>query len=196
MCNFFKNRKNDMHRAVPTRFTLKFADPFGHAGLHWFAGQLASAGCGDAIVDAGRPRLVVLEFERVSSSALKMILPAIEQVYAADATLRFVEVAPDLVCLREAAAYLGFTRQALARRALRRPGFPLAAHDGNPELFHLADVLCWARRTGRSAVTPALLDLAQTTRQVNLARQVAQFARWYVPARFRVPRFACERYGM
>jgi len=185
-----------MHRAVPTWFTLTFADPFGHAGMPSFTGHMVSAGCGDAIVDVSRPRLVVLEFERVSSAALKMILPAIEQVYAADATLRFVEVAPDLVCLREAAEYLGCTRQALARRALRRPGFPLAAHDGNPELFHLADVLRWARRTGRSTVTPALLDLALTTRQLNLARQVAQFAHWYVPMRFRVPRFACERYGM
>jgi hypothetical protein len=185
-----------MHRAVPTRFTLKFADRFGHARMPWFAGNLASAGCGDALVGAGKPGLVVLEFERTASASLRVVLQAIDQVFAADGTLRFVEAGPDLVCLREAAAYVGCTRQALARRALRRAGFPLAAHDGNPELFHLADVLRWARRTGRSTITPALLDLAQATRQVNLARQVAQFAHWYVPARFRVTRFGCERYGL
>jgi hypothetical protein len=196
--NFFKNRKNSMHIATPKRycFSLRFVDPERVAAAPWFLGMLASVGCMEVTAVMCEGRAVVLEFERVARSAERAILPVLEQVYRAVPELRFVEVAPDLVCLREAAVHAGCSRQNLRARALREPGFPLAAHGGNPELFHLADVLQWIRRTGRRAPAAAVLDLAVTARQINLARQLAQMPRGHVPARLRLSRFGMERYGL
>jgi hypothetical protein len=192
----FEKGEKSMYVATPLRFTLKFADPLGCAAWPGFDESLAAAGCGDAKRVVARRGCFALAFERTASAARPVVLKALGQVYAAGDNLRFVEAAPDLVCLREAAVYAGCSRQNLARPARRKCGFPLPAHDGNPELFHLSDVLRWLRRRNHYAVGAAALDLAMTTRQVNLARQLAQFNQWYVPVRWRVARFAMEPYGL
>ena len=44
-------------------------------------------------------------------------------------------------------------------------------HEGSSAVWHLADVLSWLRARGAYELDQALLDVALTTMQVNLAKQ-------------------------
>jgi hypothetical protein len=45
---------------------------------------------------------------------------------------------------------------------------PVSVYSGRPSLWHLADLLTWLRDKKCYPVSPNLLELAETNRQVNL----------------------------
>jgi lambda repressor-like predicted transcriptional regulator len=47
-------------------------------------------------------------------------------------------------------------------------------HEGSASIWHLADVLAWLHAKGTYQLEPGLAELAQVTRQINLARETAQ----------------------
>ena len=102
---------------------------------------------------------------------------ALADVRRAVPDARLIEAGPDLVGLTEISDLAGCSRQNLRKLSMNDATFPTAVHEGNPELFHLADVLAWLQGTGRAKVTARELEIAETTRQVNLAKQVGSLRR-------------------
>jgi hypothetical protein len=52
--------------------------------------------------------------------------------------------------------------------------FPLPVHEGSASVWHLADVLRWLAQRGSYDLDPALVDVAEVTMQVNLARSATR----------------------
>ena len=133
----------------------------------------------------GKRWRVSLEFEVEERSAFLAMSGAIAAVRRAKPGLHFVEALPDLVGLATVADFAGCSRQNLRMRSLMDPTFPLAAHEGHPELFHLIDLLDWARRRRHIPLPRELVDVAAVARELNLARQASGLAGWRSPDRVR-----------
>jgi predicted DNA-binding transcriptional regulator AlpA len=154
-------------------FTLKFAlgDPDGDPGR--FIDDLVAAGCDDAAVGIGVAGRIALQFSREARSASQAILGALRDVKRAIPEAALVEASPDFVGLTDVARILGCSRQNLRKLMLRHgPAFPAPVHDGNPAIWRLAKVLAWAQSRG-NPIDPALLDVARTAQQLNLAREMS-----------------------
>ena len=69
------------------------------------------------------------------------------------------------------------TRQNLRNLMLGyRSNFPLPVHEGSSTVWHLADMLDWLKVNVAYQLEPATLDVAKTTKQINLAKQARQIA--------------------
>ena len=155
-------------------FILKFAlpDPAQDPGI--LVAQLTESGCDDALLGIGRKGRIALDFTRTAASAIEAVTSAIADTMRAIPGARLVEAVPDVVGLTDIAELAGCSRQNARKIMLGGQAFPLAVHDGNPELFHLADVLAWLRDARAYDIDAKLFDVAQTNRQVNLARQLRE----------------------
>jgi hypothetical protein len=81
-----------------------------------------------------------------------------------------LEASPDLVGLSDLADIVGRTRQNMRKLLLTCDGSALApVHEGSSSMWHLAPVLTWLRSEKSYSVPEDLIDLAQTTMQINLA---------------------------
>ena len=78
-----------------------------------------------------------------------------------------VEAVPDLVGLTDVASIMGFSRQNM--RQLVVTGGPVPTHEGRPSLWHLTDMLRWLSEAKGYRVPEELAELAEATRQLNLA---------------------------
>jgi hypothetical protein len=151
-------------------FTLRFTLPTCDADMDELADALYGHGCDDALIGIGQPGRIGLDFCRAADTAREAVLSAIRDVRQAIPGAALVEVTPDLVGVAEVAAMFGCSRQNIRKLILSCPSTaPAPAHEGNSSLWHLAPLLHWLAREKRYEVSPALLDLADATMQVNLA---------------------------
>ena len=69
---------------------------------------------------------------------------------------------------------LGLTRQNMHKLMNKyRHSFPAPVHEGSTSIWRLAQVLSWLQDKGGYALEERLVELAQATMQVNLARDAA-----------------------
>ena len=138
--------------------------------------RLGEAGCDDALVGIGQPGRIALEFTRDADSAFSAVTSAIADVKRAIPSAKLIEAGPDLVGLTDIADVVGVTRQNMRKLAITNfRTFPTPVHDGSSALWHLVDVLGWMSKKGNAYnLEPGTLEVAATTKQLNLAKQVQQ----------------------
>ncbi|WP_198680237.1 helix-turn-helix transcriptional regulator [Cupriavidus agavae] len=123
----------------------------------------------------GIPGRVALMFTREADSARAAIISALANVRDAVHGARLVEATPDFVGLTDVADTVGVSRQNMRKLMTTHAGsFPLPVHEGAASVWHLADILRWLDERGSYDVDPALIEIADTTMQVNLARGAAR----------------------
>lgn len=158
-------------------FELAFAVPTA-IDVDALTERLGAAGCDDATVGVGRRGRVALLFAREADSATRAVLDAIRAVRRAVPDARLLEASPDLVGLTDVAGLLGVSRQNVRKLLLASAPMPPApVHGGTPTIWRLAKVLRWLREEKAYRVPAELLELAETTMQVNLAVGVADAER-------------------
>jgi hypothetical protein len=70
----------------------------------------------------------------------------------------------------EVAEFVGRTRQNIRKLLLTCAAYtPAPVHEGNPSLWHLADLLVWLKDQKSYSIQTDLMDLAWTNKQVNIA---------------------------
>jgi hypothetical protein len=151
-------------------FELSFALPPMDGDIDDLADLLYQSGCDDATLGVGLKGHVAMMFTRTAGSAREAMLSAIADVRRGIPEARLQEADPDLVGLSDAAELLGVSRQNVRKLVVDSSASPPApTHLGNPALWHLADLLRWLREVKRYRVDGRLVEVAETTRQVNLA---------------------------
>jgi hypothetical protein len=151
-------------------FELSFALPPMEGDIDDLVDLLYESGCDDATLGLGLKGHVAMMFTRTAASAREAVLSAIGDVRSAIPDARLEEADPDLVGLSDVAALLGVSRQNVRKLLMDSPTSPPApTHLGSPALWRLADLLRWLREVKRYRVDDKLIEVAETTRQVNLA---------------------------
>ena len=85
-----------------------------------------------------------------------------------------IEAAPDYVGLSDVADSVGVTRQNLRKLMLQHhASFPLPIHEGKAVMWHLSDMLQWLQQKMAYKVRESDLQLAEVTKQVNLAKTLS-----------------------
>lgn len=155
-------------------FTLKYRLPDEGADLDALAEQLGAGGCDDALLGLGQPGRLALEFSRDAASARQAVLSAMADVKAVIPDAQLVEASPDFVGLTDVAQVLGLSRQNMHKLMSKyRHSFPSPVHEGSTTIWRLAQVLSWLQARGSHQLEDSLIELAQATMQVNLARDAA-----------------------
>src|SRR5229473_6412586 len=89
-----------------------------------------------------------------------------------------LEVTPDFVGMTEVAEMLDVSRQNIQRLKQAHPfNFPTPVHEGNAAVWHLAHLLEWFKGRASYDIDQALLDVAHTAMQINLAKEAKQMER-------------------
>ncbi len=154
-------------------FTLKFSLPAGESNGELYIQKLAEAGCDDALIGIGQPGRIALQFSREANSANDAILSAIRDVKKAIPSTQLIEATPDLVGITDMAELLGFSRQNMRKLILKdNLSFPNPVHEGNPSIWHLANVLKWFEQDKQREVDAILMETAHTAMQVNLIKEI------------------------
>lgn len=154
-------------------FTLKFDLPDSKADPEQYVDALYAAGCDDAGLGVGQSGRIGLNFTREAKSAFAAVTSAIADVRRAIPGARLTEATPDLVGLTDIAEIIGCSRQNMRKLYLAHKAvFPPPVHEGNVALWHLAKVLIWFRVRGTYEVRDDLIEVSNTTMQVNLAGQL------------------------
>ena len=137
--------------------------------------EAPSRGCDDALVGIGRTGRIALRFSRVADSPWQAVTSALRDVRSALPGAALLEASPDFVGVTEVAVIVGRSRQNIRQLMLScGPSAPPPVHEGQPSIWHLADVLAWLRDSKRYAIADDLIAMAKTNMQLNLA--VAQRA--------------------
>ena len=157
-------------------FTLKFALPNLDDDPQSLLDSLFEAGCDDALVGIGKKGRIVLDFTRESNSAQAAIISACKQVQQAVPDAKLVEASPDLVGVSDIAEIMGCRRQNIQKLVSQRTkAFPIPVYESTQSLWHLAPVLEWYRTEQHKHVEPTLMDTANATLRINLAKENANF---------------------
>lgn len=153
-------------------FTLKYQLTGQDSDPDALVERLGAAGCDDALVGIGQPGRIALAFTREAPSAEVALRSALADVKRAIPASRLIEAAPDFVGLSDVAAIVGVSRQNMRKLMLTHSdSFPAPVHEGSAAIWHLADVLDWLSEKGGYAVDDRVLEIAQLTRGLNLARE-------------------------
>ncbi|TBR38893.1 MULTISPECIES: helix-turn-helix transcriptional regulator [Dyella] len=156
-------------------FTLKFQLPHEAADPESWIEALADAGCDDALVGVGQQGRIALDFARDAESAFVAVSSAVRDVQKAIPNAHLVEASPDFVGLTDVAEMAGFSRQNMRKLMTGHVAtFPVPVHEGNPSLWHLAPVLAWLAEHQQRPVDTRLLDVAQVTMALNIARDATR----------------------
>lgn len=156
-------------------FTLKYQLADHDCDHEQIVERLFEAGCDDATIGLGQPGRIALTFRRESADAWSAIYSALCDIKRAIASARLVEAGPDFVGLTEVADAAGVTRQNMRKLMLAHASqFPLPVHEGNPAVWHLSDVLLWLMSRGDYPIRGDLIDIAKSTKQVNLAKEARE----------------------
>lgn len=131
--------------------------------------RLATGGCDDAVAGAGTPGRLALSFDREADSATRAVTSAVHDVRAALPGATLLDASPDVVGLTDIARLVGRSRQNMRKLLLDSRGAPAPLHEGSSAVWHLAPVLAWLRDEKAYPASDDLLELAQTTMQLNLA---------------------------
>lgn len=84
-----------------------------------------------------------------------------------------VEAGPDFVGLTDVAELAGVSRQNMRKLMLSHAiDFPPPEHEGSASVWHLADILDWLNERGGYDINPGVIDVARSTKQINLAKEV------------------------
>ena len=158
-------------------FTLKYqlsAQDCDHENI---VERLGAAGCDDALVGIGQPGRIALEFVREAETAKAALFSALADVKRAVSSAKLIEASPDFVGLTDVAEIVGVSRQNMRKLMMNHAtSFPAPVHEGSAAVWHLADVLSWLQTKGGYLLTPAVIEIAATTMQINLAKQALQIA--------------------
>jgi len=158
-------------------FTLKYQLSAPDDNLDEIAERLGAGGCDDALAGVGLPGRLALMFTREAPSARNAILSALADVRRIAPDARLIEATPDFVGLSDVAEAVGVTRQNMRKLMVSHSAsFPVPVHDGAASVWHLADVLAWLAERGNYNLDPTLVEIANTTMQVNLARSASRLA--------------------
>lgn len=151
-------------------FSLRFDASAVDCSLEECVERLAASGCDDAIVGIGIPGRIALDFTRAAKSADDAVLSAISDVHEALPQARLIEAAPDFVGYTDVAELVGKSRQNMRKLLLscRQPG-PIPIHEGASAVWHLSPVLRWLRDEKAYSIERQLIELADTTLNVNVA---------------------------
>jgi predicted DNA-binding transcriptional regulator AlpA len=156
-------------------FTLKFQLADEDRDHEQIIERLFDAGCDDATIGVGQPGRIALAFRREASDAWSAIYTALRDIKRAIPSARLVEAGPDFVGLTDVADLAGVTRQNMRKLMLTHASqFPLPVHEGNPSVWHLSDVLAWLMSRGTYSISADLVDVAKSTKQVNLAKEARE----------------------
>jgi predicted DNA-binding transcriptional regulator AlpA len=154
-------------------FTLKYQIAEPQTDLDELVERLGACGCDDALVGIGQPGRIALEFMREADSAEAAVVSALADVKQAMPTARLIEAAPDLVGLTDVADAVGVSRQNMRKLMLgHATSFPTPVHEGSASVWHLAEIMAWLQARGAYEIDASALEIAQTTMQVNLAKEV------------------------
>lgn len=153
-------------------FTLKYQLDERESDPDALVERLGEAGCDDALVGIGQPGRLALEFTREANSAKAAVRGALADVKRAIPSARLVEAAPDFVGLTDVAEIVGVSRQNMRKLMLtHRESFPAPVHEGSASIWHLAEVLVWLDGKGSYVLERGVLETAQATLEVNLAKE-------------------------
>ncbi len=142
------------------------------------ADRLYEGGCNDALLGIGHPGRIGLNFTRRSFSAERAIVGALVDVKKAIPEAKLLEVKPDFVGLSDVAELVGVTRQNMRKLMLSHPvSFPTPIHEGSAALWHLTHILEWLKDRDGYCIKRALLEVARTAMQINLAKEANQIER-------------------
>ncbi len=156
-------------------FTLRFALPSAGLDMDEVADRLYGHGCDDALVGIGHRGMIALDFTREAISPHVAVMSAITDVTKAVPGAILVAVAPDLVGVTDIADMVGCSRQNIRQLMVSCVGtVPAPVHEGKQALWHLAPVLNWLASEKAYRISAVLMDLAETTMQVNLAIDALQ----------------------
>jgi hypothetical protein len=151
-------------------FALKFRLATAETRPEECVERLGDEGCDDALIGIGQNGRVALNFTREADSAHDAVLSAIAAVRRAIPNATLIEAAPDFVGLTDVADILGCTRQNMRKLMVNcGAAIPAPIHEGRPSIWHLAHVLTWLREQKHYQIQDVLLELAQTTMQINIA---------------------------
>jgi len=153
-------------------FELKFSLPDTKQNPDILIGRLAEEGCTDALVGIGQIGRVAFRFNRDANSAFEAILSAVKNIKKAIPEANLIEAAPDLVGLSDIADILGYSRQNIRKLMMNNlVSFPTPIHQGKTMLWHLSNILSWAKEGNRYEIDELLLDVATTNMQLNIAKE-------------------------
>lgn len=153
-------------------FTLKYRLSESDCDHEELIGRLGSAGCDDALIGVGQPGRIALAFTREADSAQAALMSALKDVKSAVPSASLVEALPDFVGLTDVADTIGVTRQNMRKLMLANPTtFPAPVHEGSAAVWHLADILDWLNAKGSYQLEPTVREVAETTMQINLAKE-------------------------
>lgn len=158
-------------------FTLKYQLSEQDSNQEEIVERLGAGGCDDALIGIGQPGRIALEFTREADSAQAALLSALADVKQVVPGASLIEAAPDFVGLTDVADVVGMTRQNMRKLMVNHAtSFPAPVHDGNSAVWHLADVLKWLLARGPYRVAAGVTEVAETTKQVNLAKAAPALA--------------------
>lgn len=154
-------------------FTLKYRLPLATVDIDILIEQLGAAGCNDALIGIGVNGSLSFNFSREADCALDAVSSALADIHSVIPQAQLIEAAPDLVGLTDIGKALRTSRQYV--RVLwekNRDTFPNPIHEGSTVLWHLSSILTWAAASSKTwAIDEALVEVAQTTMQLNLLKQ-------------------------
>jgi hypothetical protein len=151
-------------------FTVKFNLEKSLGNTDDFIERLYAGGCDDALIGVGNKGYIALNFIREASSAYEAISTAINDVKRVVPGATLIEAAPDFVGLTDAAKILGYTPQHIRNLTIESNSkFPIPVYEGTHSIWHLAEILIWLREDRRHSIDDALLDIAQTNMNINIA---------------------------
>lgn len=156
-------------------FVLKYSLAGSEIGPDDLVERLGEVGCTDATVGTGVAGRVALDFMRDAATAREAIASALADVRRAIPEAVLIEASPDFVGLTEFAELLGMSRQNVRKLMLGHSDFPLPVHEGNPSVWHLADLLEWLDGRRGQTSDRTLRDAAVAALEVNLARQAGRY---------------------
>jgi len=153
-------------------FELKFSLPRTTPDSKTIIEGLGETGCTDALVGIGKSGRIAFRFHRTANSAFEAVLSAIKDIKQAIPEVSLIEAAPDLVGLSDIADILGYSRQNIRKLMMNNPAsFPTPIHEGKTILWHLSSILIWVKERDRYQIDELLLDVANTTMQLNIAKE-------------------------
>ncbi|KQQ47767.1 DNA-binding protein [Duganella sp. Leaf126] len=153
-------------------FTLKYQLDAADCHVDDLIERLGAAGCDDALIGTGQAGQLGLKFSREAGSAKEALRSALEDIRGTIPTAKLVEAGPDFVGLTDVAELMGMSRQNLRKLMVTNPAtFPLPVHEGSSGIWHLADLLGWLQEK-EYAVEEGMVEVAQTTRQLNLLKEL------------------------
>lgn len=154
-------------------FTLTFRLNNIEGNPEKYVEKLGANGCNDALIGIGKLGSISLNFNRESKSALQAVATAIQDVKKAIPDAILTEATPDFVGMSDIAVIYGATRQYIRKIVTSQSRlFPEPVHEGNPSLWHLADVLGWINTYEPARLDKELYELSKLNMQINSYRSL------------------------